>query len=833
MNCARTSKLRSAGFSMIDVLVAIVVLATALLALAALQGALTRNNADSRARSQVAAYSEGLLDQLRSGGWDSIATTSITPSNATGATSQQKQAYNVQATTGVSGLSTTITSTAYYGSTDGLGTSFSTTAPADLTTQTPRYKEVKVATTWTDATGQPRSLTLDTMVSPLQTSSDNSLDAQSLSISGSATPVVREYNPGATAGVIPIAIGTSQQSAATNPKPELLALNGNNSAVVGTSFNILTYENPDGDNLAKIQQRVDTQVIRCYCKIGGPVTSDDNTDFASVITQPYRPTYWDGTRYVEPSATSSTTSATGIDTTATQSPYCDICCRDHNDVDADEIKFDPWDTSNTRYKKYRHDNTGALVEVTNNSYAYENACRIIRVEGSYAVATDLNDYFFGLLATTSPSTTAASSPIPDTIDTTDFGTGGAVAKYQTFVKKYLDDNVNVATNLQNHVIPNISTEKTNYASANLDIPTNIDITYNSSTPDYRYLHARGIYVDYLEPDAVTAINNAITNCTSGTVSDCYLPILPFTTINLTELANWTSAANTSACTGPVAAVTVNNTAIISEAFNTQRGVVTGRSCANANETANVTASINDSNSGIAATGTGFAAPVDMNDAGVSQSDAQQFTKTGGTAGAHTVTPTIYLTPVPANKNEVLPMLIKGYQSTYPSISWNLDATTAPTASLTACAATATGNGGNTQLQYYTCPSITTQTSTPVSNAVVTVKLQTYNYAYTVSVNNPCPSGNGKVNEQHCVNYAIDQAAVLLNGTAITPTSVTVTNDGNVGNSTKGTTAELSSIVLPASTLNATDTISIGFSQTADNTQSYTCSGKVPTYDTCN
>ena len=70
---------RIAGFSMIDVLVSIVVLATALLALAALQGALTRNNADSRARSQVAAYSEGLLDQLRSGGWDAIAAATITP----------------------------------------------------------------------------------------------------------------------------------------------------------------------------------------------------------------------------------------------------------------------------------------------------------------------------------------------------------------------------------------------------------------------------------------------------------------------------------------------------------------------------------------------------------------------------------------------------------------------------------------------------------------------------------------------------------------------------------------------------------------------------------
>ena len=52
---------------MIDVLVAIVVLATALLALAALQGAITRNTADSRARSQVASFVEGLFEQARAG----------------------------------------------------------------------------------------------------------------------------------------------------------------------------------------------------------------------------------------------------------------------------------------------------------------------------------------------------------------------------------------------------------------------------------------------------------------------------------------------------------------------------------------------------------------------------------------------------------------------------------------------------------------------------------------------------------------------------------------------------------------------------------------------
>ena len=67
---------RDFGFSMIDALIAIVVLATGLLALGVLQAALTRNAADSRARSLIAAYSEGLIDQLRTNGYDAIGSNS-------------------------------------------------------------------------------------------------------------------------------------------------------------------------------------------------------------------------------------------------------------------------------------------------------------------------------------------------------------------------------------------------------------------------------------------------------------------------------------------------------------------------------------------------------------------------------------------------------------------------------------------------------------------------------------------------------------------------------------------------------------------------------------
>src|SRR4051794_18940294 len=71
------SPLRQMGFSMLDVLVAIVVLATGLLALAALQGAVTRNGVDSRARSQVAAYTQSVIERMRFAGYDLAAPSTL------------------------------------------------------------------------------------------------------------------------------------------------------------------------------------------------------------------------------------------------------------------------------------------------------------------------------------------------------------------------------------------------------------------------------------------------------------------------------------------------------------------------------------------------------------------------------------------------------------------------------------------------------------------------------------------------------------------------------------------------------------------------------------
>ena len=430
-----------------------------------------------------------------------------------------------------------------------------------------------------------------------------------------------------------------------------------------------------------------------------------------------------------------------------------------------------------------------------------------------------------MLATSSPTTAsvAAITPTPDTADTAHFGTGGAVGAYKAFVLKYLQDNI---SSIEANTIPNFATASATYAATpfNLDIPTNVSITYNATTPDYRYLHARGIYIDYLDPNtAGKAITNAISTCASSPASNCFLPILPFTTINLTDISNWSVPTTSSNCTLPPQAMLVNNNPVIGTTFNANRGVVNTRQCAASSETSNVQALIGDSNSGIAALATGFANPVDPDDASHTKSDAQQFTKAGGASGGSgTVAATITFGPTPNTATGALPYMYSSFSgSSYPSLTWQLDSVAAPTGGVTACTANSTKSGNNNPLTNYSCPAITTASAAPIAGTITAVA-KNYNFAYTTSVSNPCGGGNAA--EQHCQNYAVDTSHITVNGVSVTPASVNYSGDGLM--------SEAATIAFPSLTLGATDTVYIQFQLTSDTATTAVCVGNKATYPVC-
>ena len=520
----RSLRSRNKGFSLIEILIAVVVLATGLLALTALQGSLTKASAEAKVRSRVAALVAGRMEFLRNGPYNNIAAGTDSCALTTAPDWVPASACTDAA---IGSLSVTQTVTTWSGE-----TTFAAGGPVS-DPDAAQFKRVTLAATWTDANGAPHALRSVSDISPLSMVSNLILPPDS-ETNGGGAPTVRQDNP-VTAGMIPVALGDGSSSAASNPKPELKE-DGRNQRIVGTRFNVLNYI-AGGDGSAAIQKRFENEVVRCKCSMGAGET---NTN--SIFYTAQWPAIWTGERYDVYVPTPDTTPAPGQAVTVrsgptsgvVQSDLCTQCCRDHHDGDSG-AKYDPERTLTTNEttgrEKYSRNSMGQYVVSTSN---YIQACRVIRVDGFWRVAADTYSRHFGLLETRPVSNVDARSGVPTT---------AATDAYSAFVKDY-------AAGYQTTLAANLGT-----APANADTMFDDDARGLNADPifvatpnvnnDWRYLHARGLYVDYLEADARDRIKDILAdNDTDGAcppskpIYDCILPYLPFTTINMTEIAKW-------------------------------------------------------------------------------------------------------------------------------------------------------------------------------------------------------------------------------------------------------------------------------------------------------
>jgi hypothetical protein len=266
------------------------------------------------------------------------------------------------------------------------------------------------------------------------------------------------------------------------------------------------------------------------------------TDTDSIFYTAQWPAVWTGDRYDLYVPTPSSTAAPGQSVTSgptsgvVQSDLCTQCCRDHHDgASTSDAKYDPERAmttgESTGREKYSRNSMGAYV-ISNT--AYNQACRVIRVDGFWRVAADTYSRHFGLLETTPVSSVDARSGVPTT---------AAKDAYSTFVKDY-------AAGYETTLATDVGT-----APANADTLFDEDARGLNADPivvetpnlnnDWRYLHGRGLYVDYLEADARKRIKDVLADndddgaCPPSRAKyDCILPYLPFTTINMTEIAKW-------------------------------------------------------------------------------------------------------------------------------------------------------------------------------------------------------------------------------------------------------------------------------------------------------
>ena len=551
---------RAAGFSLIEVMVAIVIISIGLLALASLQLSLIRSSSETKAQSVGMALAKQRLEVLSSynsmDAYRAIAdeASAPVPGNPIGGVNYDRQ---IQVTR-------YIYDKAAVGAVKYVALTNDSDTDAQIKAIDPDYlpgrefKRVVATVTWTDSAGALQRVRVEDAISAIEPSDTIAVN-KSKDYGAARKAVSIIANPASVAGVIPIAIGNGTDTAATNPRPILLA-QGNNTTLVETRFDIFTYAALNGAT-ATAQSRVETSVVGCTCRTAGGTQTT------------FRPTYWDGSKYVVPDTRSGTPVSapkSGVD----QSDLCTACCRDHQDPSGvTGPKFDPRRTNHNHYVET--DLTSAVTMSSANN-DYDEACRLIRVDGVFRVAQDTYNDYFGLLATAglsqnSPTTTIAGA-VPGTTQTTN---------YQTFVLNYLQARFITAPQANYNTPINFASVSGNSA---LDNPNTATISVDT---DPQYLHARGLYIDYLTDDVRQKVHDAAlpANCmgTDGQPADttaetqaCVFKLLPFTSINLTEIASWSETnANKVDVTDAAFKTTVNQVFPVKGRADVKAGAATG------------------------------------------------------------------------------------------------------------------------------------------------------------------------------------------------------------------------------------------------------------------
>ncbi len=589
---AISSKRRNRGFSLIEVLVAVVILSVGLLALASLQLSVIRSSSEAKAEAAAASIAKDQIEHLRSftsvvpGYRDNIDTTTwanVTDNGGLGGVAFQWQQ--------------TVTRYVYDKGTSAFVSKGNTLTDAQIIAGCAQcltgkdFKRVVVDVRWNDAAGNSRTISMEDVIDSLEPSESAKVVRTNTGSSARHVKVVI-VNPGSVGGVIPIAIGDGTSTAASNPTPQV---RGNSNAVSETRFDVFTYA-AINSSLATAESRVETTVMHCTCSTANAPPSG---------SRGYRPTYWNGYRYAPPTLTSYTPPA-GWTSVSSESELCSTCCRDHNDPNnVSGPKFDPWRTA--AHDHYRITGTTPGVATLANSGTYDEACRLIRVDGIWRTAADLRDDYFALLETNNSGSMTDSNQNARPYAPS----SAAVSNYEDFVLDYLDDRIanNTVTTTYNTASAgtyplNSGTYETTWSLNNPTSAIQLSPTVQVQTAASKWLHVRGLYIDYLEPDAITTITDARTNCPDTSTQElraaCILPHMPFTSINLTELADWKSG-------NPVSTVNfnvVNGSPIDTDNDPTNdnwplRGNVYPGSNPSNNATGNIYANLSESNAGLA------------------------------------------------------------------------------------------------------------------------------------------------------------------------------------------------------------------------------------------
>ena len=304
-------------------------------------------------------------------------------------------------------------------------------------------------------------------------------------------------------GVVEIAIGSDKVKGSTTPKPKIT----NQGVNVITTFDVVTFLQT-GSN-AYLQRREEFKVANCICTMNTGIDSGR------------APTTWTGKEYTLGEQVSKRTGSVSANESG-QPAACEMCCNDHHDATGASDKYDSFrpafdgDSGGFNFlgDHAHYQISNGVKTVADEGDDYLEVCRFIRKDGLFQLTTDLSVQNLDVVKATYP---------------TNFN-----SSYSTSVVNFVTDFTDLVS------VPDYpsSVPDASYSSGALGI-----FLGNAGTKVQAM--SRGIYIDYITDELLMKIKCLRANDT-GLYSDycdllkdpTWLEILPFFDVDVTSLANW-------------------------------------------------------------------------------------------------------------------------------------------------------------------------------------------------------------------------------------------------------------------------------------------------------
>ncbi|RDV29322.1 prepilin-type N-terminal cleavage/methylation domain-containing protein [Alteromonas aestuariivivens] len=339
-------------------------------------------------------------------------------------------------------------------------------------------KQVAVTIQWTDLEGEVKSVTVEGSLAPVPAS--RSFQAVNETDGAKTTPKVA-YTPGEAPDVISYELGNGESIETSKPVPEI-DNQGDNNIV---QFETIRYIDLPGQT-DKLEQE-DFLTVNCSCKLGG--WGKAKTPHMTVLK--------DGELTVEPGK--EVTKAYGVVADNQQPAQCTACCRDHHDTStmiSEEQYFR--DENGSPHQHYKRQADGSFVDADYVGDPYDEVCRFKRVDGYFEIYPDWQ--------------------LIDIIQFSDkyLLSETTLNNYRTYTEAVISAAV------QGNSLP--------------AKPTDRNITV---TPGGYQLISRGIYLDRMKSSHLTELRSMIS---SGEAD--WKAAAPFYDVNLTLLTEWDSDTQT-------------------------------------------------------------------------------------------------------------------------------------------------------------------------------------------------------------------------------------------------------------------------------------------------